>query len=230
MKKGAIEMETLVKIILGLAFLVFFIGLIVVITSTDSGALSKFSCWLSNGLKSSNKLFQKQLPTTCMLFEPEEPAGMEEIAKMLTDTWWMFGKGGWDLGWTDNERAVFWFTSKENTNFTGIINYLLLHNEGRSVTEIADSDYNYLQKGSEKQTLCYGAKILEDNIPKLKAGTKYFIVFFDDSGLEERGDKVVITAKPQLKQEENYFCKSIVERSTIKISAGEPPSISEYIA
>lgn len=221
-KRGALEWETIIKIALGLFFLVLAAGLIMLVVNFFGGKeLGMWACWMSNGLKSSNFIFKSQLPTTCSLITPDEQMDRQGLVKIMKDTWWMYGKGDWDIGMTASEQTAFYFTAKEDIDFKGLMNYLLATKDGQNVADIKDSDYNYLQKGSYLQTVCYG-KSLSLGGYKLKAGEKYFIMFFDSArlidttfaGLNDLGDKIAITAKPRLEDEEAYLCPSITNANT----------------
>ncbi len=221
-RKGAVEMDTLVTIILGLAFLVIAIGIIYTVFTPSYADFSEFSCWTTNSIKASNLFFKKFLPSSCSMIEIEKPVDVQGLTELLRKTWWMYGQGENDFGWSDNEITVYSFTFAGTENspyitYSNLLNYLLRHNLGDAVKDIKDSDYNYLQKGSEKQTLCYGNKIGGTSLNK---NERYFIIFIDDSGLGDLGDKIAITKTPNLKQESMVICPSIVEDTAIVIKEG----------
>lgn len=223
-KKGSIDIQVVVGVILLLAALVV-IGIIIAtaVFGVSSDELKKFSCWASNGMKSSNFVFKEKLPSTCEINNIEEPVDIAGVAKLMTETWWMYGKGDWDFGWQDRERAVFYFEAAENIGFDALLSTLTSTKEGKHVDDIADSDYNYLAKGSNDPTICTG-KALGDQgaVPTMKKGESYFIMFWDDASIlgqgKEYGDKIVIAGKPQLKQEGVYYCFSKPRGEWLKIT------------
>lgn len=223
-KKGSIDIQVVVGVILLLAALVV-IALIIssAVFGISSAELKKFSCWASNGMKSSNFVFKGQLPSTCEIINIEEPAGIEEIAKMMTDTWWMFGKGSWDFGNEDHEIVVFYFEAKEDITFDVLVDFLATTKDGKSVKDISGSDYNYIAKGSGDPTICTGKTLgNEGETPTMRKGQRYFITFWDDTNIlgqgKERGDKLVLAGKPQLGQEGAYYCFSKAKGEWFSIS------------
>ncbi|MBU2638897.1 MAG: hypothetical protein KJ955_08030 [Nanoarchaeota archaeon] len=223
-KKGSIDIQVVVGVILLLAALIV-IGIIIAsavfgVSSTD---MKKFSCWASNGMKSSNFVFKSQLPSTCEINNIEEPADVEAIAKMMTETWWMYGKGTWDFGKEDHEIAVFYFEAAKDIKFDEVLNFLTATKDGKRVSDIADSDYNYLAKGSNDPTICTGKTLGDQGMtPTMKKGERYFIMFWDDASIlgqgREYGDKVAIAGKPQLGQEGAYYCFSKPRGEWLSIS------------
>ncbi len=213
-KKGSIDIQVVIGVILLLAALIV-IGIIIAsaVFGVSSEDMKRFSCWASNGMKSSNFVFKSQLPSTCEINNIEEPADMAAVAKMMTETWWMYGKGAWDFGREDHEIAVFYFEARENIQFDALLSFLTTAKDGKCCVDIVDSDYNYIAKGSGDPSICTGKTLGDQGMtPIMRKGERYFIMFWDDTGIlgqgRERGDKLVIAGKPQLGQEGAYYCFS----------------------
>jgi len=236
MKRGEISTEKLVGLVLLLAFLVIAAGIIyIVYDEVDATKMGQFSCWMSNGLKSGSGALGKLMPSTCSMTIMEEKAGMQDITKMLTDTWWMYHAGKIDLGSTAGEIVVFQFISKEEITFEALVQRLVKFKGETKVTDLKDSDFNYLQEGSEGPTLCVGQPI-KDNNWKLNKDQRYFIIYISTnrihpvtsiagikiSDLKDVGSKLVIASTPNLKQEKNYICPSYANIGAgIGLSQGE---------
>ncbi|MBU2590208.1 MAG: hypothetical protein KKA65_02780 [Nanoarchaeota archaeon] len=214
MKRGEISTEKLIGLVLLLAFLMIAAGIIyIVYGEVDATKMGQFSCWMSNGLKSGSGPLGKLIPSTCSMTIVEEKAGLEDITKMLTNTWWMYHQGDIDLGSTASEVAVFQFIVKDEISFENLVQRLVKFKGETQVTDLKDSDFNYLQEGSEGPTLCVGLPIIKEDY-KLKKDQIYFIMFFESNrileflNVKDVGDKVIISSTPNLDQEENYYCPS----------------------
>lgn len=207
-----VSTNKLVGLVLLLVFLVVAIGIFLSfsVSSTD---LAKFGCWASNGIKSGSSIFGSLIPSACKLIPVEEKAAVEDITMMLTDTWWMYHQGNVNLGATASDNSVFKFIAKDEMSFEDITKRLIQYKGDAKVTNLKDSDFNYLQEGSEGPTLCAGISIVKNNW-KLNKDASYYINYFDSNriveilNVKDVGDKVVISSTPNIKQENNYYCPS----------------------
>ncbi len=216
-KRGALSIEQLIGLILLLAFLVIASGIIfLTYEEFDSSKMSQFSCWMTNGLKSSNSFFKKVMPTTCSLEILEESQSKEEVANLLVDTWWMYHQGEIDVDWSASLTSVYSFKLKEEFTYDELLQHLIEHKGTSKVKKLEDSDFNYLQQGSEGPTLCIEASIFEGGM-KLNKDQAYYILFFDSNrliqsplgeGIIDLGDKLIITPFLTLEEGGNYYCPS----------------------
>lgn len=236
MKKGEIEMSTIVAIIALLAGLLIIGSIVwVAVGGITTEGLRKYGCWVSNGFKSSNILFKATLPSACEIFNMEQPVNEEMLAAMMKEAWWMYGKGDWDynLG-DDHEIMVFYFSVDHDIDLDQygagedfIYGYLPSHSDGMLTEKYTSSDYFYLTKNSEGGSICLGRyahknaeetgrRILEKVDERGRPKT-YYIMFWDDASIlgqgKEYGDKIVIAGKPNLKQEGAYYCEVPLEPS-----------------
>jgi hypothetical protein len=237
MKKGEIEMSTIVAIIALLAGALI-IGSIVWVSvgGITTDGLRKYGCWASNGFKSSNILFKATLPSACEIFNMEQPANEEQLAAMMKEAWWMYGKGDWDYGSGDSERMVFYFSVEQDIDLMKFLyGYMPSHSDGMLTEDLTKSDYRYIEQGSQGATICFGKyahknaeetgqrmleKVDERGRPKY-----YYIMFWDDASIlgqgKEYGDKLIIAGKPNLKQEGAYYCESPMDQTQrLKIPSG----------
>lgn len=219
MKKAAIDMEMLIKIIL-IILAAIVIGGIVGYATKEFGSsdIKKYACWVSNGLRSSNIMMREFLPNACELTTIDEPITKVQLVEYMKEAWWMFGKGKWDyeLGGT-HERPVYYFRLAEDLTRTDFFKQLYYFNGGRllDAEHMDESDYTYIESGSDGPTICYGKSIAaEGEEPTMKKEKYYYLVFYDDSRLlgegKEWGDKIVITSMPSFSQEKMYYCESML--------------------
>ena len=231
MKKGEIEMSTLVATIAILAGALIIGSIVwVAVGGITTEGLRKYGCWASNGFKSSNILFKMTLPSACEVFQAKEPVNEEQLAAMMKEAWWMYGKGDWDYGSGDSEVMVFFFSVEHNIDFMNFLyNYMPSHSDGLLLEagKFENSDYRYIEKGSPGATICLGkyahknaVETDERVLEKLDDRGKpkyYYIMFWDDAGIlgqgKEYGDKIIIAGKPNLKQEEAYYCESPLDQT-----------------
>jgi hypothetical protein len=197
-KKGVgLPSETLVVLILLIVFAV--IASIIFFTVKGSVSAEQWDsgvCWMSNHLKASNIAFRTILPSACAIVYKKDPLDLKGLSKILVDTWWMYGRGELDVFGTNIKNkytATYSFKVKTDKELKlgDIYTYLLTHAEGKAGVKPEASDYNYLQKGSKGQTLCF-----EKGITALKKDKVYFVMFMDDLGLEDKEDKVIVSSKP----------------------------------
>lgn len=196
-KKGAgISTETTGKILLLLGFLVVAVLIIGAFTGLFSGEGSERTvCYVSNGLISSNFFFKAVFPTACSTKIVIEPVDQAKLSGLLTDAWWMFGKGSFDLGNVGHETFTpFVFNVKEDIPVAELYNYLVTHKGETLVSDRSKSDYDYLQKGSPGQTICFAKDMIVENEQlKLSKDELYYINFFDDQKPHKCGDKILIS-------------------------------------
>lgn len=229
-KKGEIETSMLVTIILLIAAAVVIGGIVwAVVGDININDMKQYSCWVSNGFRSSNIIFKMVLPSACDIFNVDHPVTKEELTQMMKNTWWMYGKGDWDYDSGDSETMVYYFSVAENMDVLQFMGYLYGTRDGKPVDNLADSDYTYLEKGSAGRTICTGKNIhsggeagIDPVLKKLDEEGRpryYYIVFWDDAKIlgqgGEYGDKIVIAGKPNLKQEGAYYCYSLVDQTHI---------------
>ncbi|MFA5888472.1 MAG: hypothetical protein WC852_07225 [Candidatus Nanoarchaeia archaeon] len=243
MKKGEIEMSTIVATIAILAGLLIIGSIVwVAVGGITTEGLRKYGCWASNGFKSSNILFKMTLPSACEVFQTKEPVNEEQLAAMMKETWWMYGKGDWDYGSGDSERMVFYFSvdhdidlDKYGAGEDFIYGYLPTHSDGMLTEKYTSSDYFYLTKNSEGGSICLGKYVHKDveetgkrileKVDERGRPKTYYIMFWDDAGIlgqgKEYGDKIIIAGKPNLKEEGAYYCEVPLEPSQrLKIPYG----------
>ncbi|MDI6737034.1 MAG: hypothetical protein QME12_00775 [Nanoarchaeota archaeon] len=229
-KKGEIETSMLVTIILLIAAAVVIGGIVwAVVGDIGISDMKKYGCWVSNGFRSSNIAFKMVLPSACDIFNVEHPVDMKELASMMKDSWWMYGKGDWDYGAGNSETMVFYFSVAEDIDVLQFISYLYATSGGKPVDNPSNSDYTYLEKGSRGRTICTGKQIHGTGgagerpvLKKLDGEGRpryYYIMFWDDAEIlgqgAEYGDKIVIAGKPNLKQEGVYYCFSLVDQTQL---------------
>ncbi len=210
-KKGAgLEMESLVKIILLVVFLVIAAILIVSFFTAASTSKTKvYGCWISNGIMASNAITRGAMSVPCKQEIIENPLSKDELAVYLKDVWFMFGKGKWDFHITSDDWIIVTaFKMKEDVTLKDLYLHLMTHKGARSLVEggtldlkdLASSDYNYLQSGSPGQTVCFHEDLKpKDGIAGLAKGKVYYILFWDDTARgSSTGDKIIITTKPEV--------------------------------
>lgn len=228
-KQGAgISLETLAKILLLLGFLIVAALIIGAATGLfDINNADRTVCYVSNALTSSNFLFKSLVPFSCSIEVIDEPADEKQLTVLLKDTWWMFGEGDFDLGNFGHQTFTpFTFKPKTDIPIIQYYSYLQTHKKGNTVSDRSKSDYEYLQKGSPGQTLCFTKDMLEEGKPlQLNAGQMYFINLFDDQNPHDCGDKILISKEPgfsdaDLFDDPNFFfCYSPDTQKTLLISA-----------
>ena len=196
-KQGAgISLETLAKILLLVGFLLVAALIIGAATGLfDINNADRTVCYVSNALTSSNALFKALVPFSCSIEVIDEPADEKQLTVLLKDTWYMFGEGDFDLGNFGHQTFTpFAFKPKADLQIIQYYSYLQTHKNGNTVSDRSKSDYEYLQKGSPGQTLCFTKDMLEEGKPlQLNAGQMYFVNLFDDQRPHDCGDKILIS-------------------------------------
>lgn len=229
-KAAGISSETLAKILLLLGFLIV-AGLIIgVITGFFSlKNADRTVCLVSNALISSNAFFKTIFPTGCSVELIDEPVDEEVLSELLKDTWWMFGKGDYDLGNFGHETFTpFAFKPKTNIQIPQFFYYLQTHRGDKAVTDRAKSDYQYLQKGSFGQSLCTANNMIEEGkMLSLEEGQLYYINFFDDQKPHDCGDKIIISKEPgftyEYFEDPNYFVCYSPDTQRLLVVGAVPP-------
>lgn len=206
-KRGAgIEMESLVKIILLLVFLVVAASIVIfLIQDFTIRDFKVYGCWAANGIMSSNVMFRK-MEVPCKNEVEEKPMNKAEFSRYLADTWFMYGKGDWDFHITsDDSIQVAAFIVSEDIKIRDLFVHLLTHKGKRNLLEdgvlskkdFLNSDYNYIQTGSKGQTLCFSSKLgKKDAI--MKKNKIYYLLFWDDKGKDDSGDKLVLSTESSI--------------------------------
>ncbi|RLG29011.1 hypothetical protein DRN98_08835 [Methanosarcinales archaeon] len=185
--------ETLGRMLLLSLTLFVIVGLILLFKSGFSfQKMESFMCFVSNGLKS--ETVPSIVPSACYYKPIDEPLDMSDFAEILTSLWWSHGRGKWSFGAIGDEPMLRYSVHfKEETNVSAIMKYLMTH-KGKKKVSIDDSDYNYIQKGSEGETLCFDEVILYNDGTKLFPERPYYIYFLDDQEFfgEAVEDKIVV--------------------------------------
>ncbi|MFH1829000.1 MAG: hypothetical protein ABH824_07100 [Nanoarchaeota archaeon] len=215
--------ETLVKMLLLSAVLIIIIGILIAWKADfNEEKIDSLMCYVSNGLKS--ETWSTIFPTTCVYKPLQDPLEMSELSEILTALWFSHGQGDWSFGEGIDESLLrYSFYLKNETTISDLFKYLLTH-RGRFKTDvISDSDYNYLQKGSEGETLCFGEEILVGDGAKLFTNQHYFIFFVDDQEFFGKAlkDKIVITKTSSSGKKSSFKCVSpqgdITDQGTLSL-------------
>ena len=197
----------IISVVLGLSFLVIFI---ILMTQTQGSVLNvefveQYGCWLSNGIKGGGGLFT-WFPTLCSFNIIEDPLTTKEFSRYIRNTWWMYHKGQNDYGAAyDEVYPVYAFTLEEDLPLEDYFQYILAHNNGKAVTDIVYSDYNYLEEHSPALTLCFDSTSPTIGNMVLEAEKPYYILYYDDQELigESLYDQILITEDPGF--DRNHF-------------------------
>ncbi|MFH1638189.1 MAG: hypothetical protein ABIB71_07215 [Candidatus Woesearchaeota archaeon] len=228
-KRGS---EKVFNTIIGMVLLLIFltVALVVIYNVFNAPAVTQntqgMACYVTNGL-SSSPILGLVMPTICNLQEEEEPVGMEKLAELLVASWFMYGKGRWDIKVSDSGYAVYSFKVKEEFKLYDLFQYLSQHEDGES-SSYKDSDYNYFQKGSKGQSICIDDNVKGPDLTVFKPGVQYYILFYDDSGLDDCGDKLVISVYPNDEQGKPYHCISHIAKESHIISADNKCHTSDW--
>ncbi|MFH0798517.1 MAG: hypothetical protein V1906_03840 [Candidatus Woesearchaeota archaeon] len=222
-------MESLIKIILLVVFLVIAVILIVTFfTAASTNKVKAYGCWISNGIMASNAAFRTMMSVPCKQEIIEEPLSKEDFAVYLTDVWFMYGKGNWDFHIKkDDSILVSAFKLKEDIIMRDLYVHLITHVGKRNladggtldVNDMAKSDYNYLQSGSQGQTLCLhkGMKP-SDGVSMINRNKVYYVLFWDDTPRGgSTGDKIILSPKPYPDMED-IVCCTLQEGSCLTLS------------
>jgi hypothetical protein len=209
-KKGVgFSLEQLAEILLVLAGLLV-ISLIIVglFTGFNTQKMKTYGCWVGNAMMSSNEVFRLSLPVPCKNEVIDKPMSKADFSIYLTDVWFMYGKGNWDFHTKgDDTIDVSAFKLSEEIKVRDLFLHLLSHKgttdyakDGILTTEeMIKSDYQYIQKGSEGQTLCFHEALIStiENQAVLRKDQIYRLYLWDDvSGFissRDVGDKIIIS-------------------------------------
>ena len=181
-KRGiSLAPETLVKLMLLVAFLVIVLGLLFLVQgglSNDSA--KKYSCWISSSARSSGSFLSDLFPDTCTARVMEDALDMRGLSVLLRDTWWQFGAGKSDFSIKEGDiYEAAKFKVSEEMKIDKLLEYLLTHKKGRA-SSVEASDYNYLQQDAIGSTVCFDSSFAEDDF-KLKEGQEYELYFADST-------------------------------------------------
>ena len=197
-KKGGAEdkpLTILIPLIMALLFLVIVVGFFTTSDFLTVEYWDEVGCWATNGLACGGGV-SSWLPTSCTLTIADEPINNETLTEMLKDTWWMYHQNECDYGWVGDEIAlVYSFEVEENILINDLFQYMITHNDGKKVESITYSDLNKLEENSEEFTLCFDKGSSTIASGEFVKNTPYYIMFFDDQGYQQRGDKIIISEK-----------------------------------
>jgi hypothetical protein len=198
MRSAKIEIDTATGFLLGLLALVVIIGIIILIKNLFIGEdlASQIPCWVTNNLKAGGSFFS--LIPSCSRNLAED-VDMEKFASLVRGTWWMYLQGEEDLGNAADEIFLAYvFTPKEDISLEEYFKYILSTNHGEK-SDIAHSDYAYLEKNTIGQTLCFDKSGEDNSINNfyLEKGKTYYIMFYDDQPPTSiGGDRILISPDP----------------------------------
>ncbi len=193
-KRGiSLAPETLVKLMLLVAFLVIVLGLLFLVQgglSNDNA--KKYSCWISSSARSSGSFLSGLFPDTCTARVMKDALDMRGLSILLRDTWWQFGAGKANYALTHGDviEAAQFKVSGE-VGIGPLMEYLLTHRKGKASTMEA-SDYNYLQEGAKGSTVCFDFEFNADG-NKFKPDQQYYLFFADSSNFDIfKTDKLIV--------------------------------------
>jgi hypothetical protein len=202
MPSGKMEFETLGKLLLLLAFLIVVLVImgpvVKIIFNEDSrlDATDKFKgvvCWSSNVFIDSISML---VPQACGPVEIEKPVDKAQLSNYMRWCWWMYGRGGMDLGPTSKEEFVrealpgkdnfyvcYAVRLKEDVKVDELFDTMKKTKRGeeKANLKIESSDWNYVQAGSVGNTMCIDEETKGTlyKYDKDKGGPIYYISFFD---------------------------------------------------
>lgn len=214
-KEGKIAVETLVRWILIIAFLVIIIAILsVTIFKLGPSDMQPVVRYIMNGARSitARGYISWAMPTMTFDMEDVGKINMEGLAERLRTTWYMYGRGRFNLGMRDSQEVVYAFRLEEGFSLQELFTYLQTHNRGNKVTGVGalKSDYNYIQEGSEGQTICVDKFIATEGARNFyfEKDKTYYIIFYDDAGITEYGDKILISRTPSVAGGAPFQCPS----------------------
>lgn len=189
--------ETLVKMLLLLAFLFVVVSLIFMVSMSASGhGMKKYSCWFTSSLKASDHPLEGLFPSACSVIVVDDALDTGGVAGLLRDTWWMYGHGkaDYDVVIKGDIYEAARFRVSEKVELAALMDYLLKHRKG-SPSSMEASDYNYLQEGAEGSTVCFDRRLEEDGFSFVPE-QDYSLWFADSSMMNvDRTDKLVVMKK-----------------------------------
>ena len=210
----------IISVVLGLSFLVIFI---ILMTQTQGSILNvefveQYGCWLSNGIKGGGGAMT-WFPTLCSFNIIEDPLTKTEFSKYIRNTWWMYHKGQNDYGAAYGEvYPVYAFSLQEDMPLEDYFQYILAHNNGKTITDMIYSDYNYLEEDSPGLTLCFDSTSATIGNMILEAEKPYYILYYDDQELFGKSyhDQILITEDPSF--DRNYF-ENMLGQTAVYVAA-----------
>lgn len=228
--KGKMEMETLGRLILLIAFLVIAMLVIGVFfqgfkeTGMKPGeATQDYLCWGTNLLKTKvSSLF----PGTCREQIVDEAVDFEVFAQLMRRCWWMYGKSEWNLGVKegglikktiekplpfDYSYTCYAFFVKETSEVDekeatvfNLMDYLETHSKGDRVEDHKKSDLYFLEK-TKGENICFDEDYFRKTDGKFEKDTVYYIRFLDDIRIGKGGeDMLLISNKNDFEDRDCY--------------------------
>ncbi len=211
-KKGAVETDTLIQVLL-LTLTLMVLALVVVFFFSPFKDLSsrEYSCYATNQFKGFIEIGKSIWPSPCRTANlgTIDIAGKDEInnqvATYIWKCWWMYGEGkipslgkeGWkgllinEWG-SDRGFTCYTFSLKEDLNLHDLGRYMLTHDKDGNALEIksiSDSLYNEIE--ATDTTPC--SFCVDRSKGVMTKGTIIYIMFRDDTqGVNE--DQLILTA------------------------------------
>jgi len=199
MRSGKIEIDTATGFILALLFILVVVGILFSVKELFIGEdlSGQLPCWITNNIKYNGAIFSL-IPSGCSL-QVVDDVNMEKFASLIRGTWWMFLQGEEDFGNTADEIfPVYAIVPNEDISLEEYFSYILTTNKGKKTSDIAHSDYAYLEANTDEQTLCFDQGT-SDSIKNLylEKGKTYYIMFYDDQPPSSiGGDRILISSDP----------------------------------
>lgn len=198
-KKGKLEIETVIVLVLGIVFLIVVIG---IVGSSKKAfteeKVAQVGCWMTNTIKCGGGPLSK-FPSACSLEILDDGVNVETFAALLRGTWWEYKQGKCDMGIAGDEvYPVYAFVPQEDIKLQDFFGYIMTHNsnEPKEQVLITSSDYNYLEANTPGLTLCFDIADKDIQQGVLKKGKVYYINYFNDLelvGEKPLGDKILIS-------------------------------------
>lgn len=161
------------------------------------------ACRIGNIVKCSGGL-SSLVQSSCPFKTIEEPLDEEQLARLLTGTWWMYHAGTCDFGAAGDEvYLAYVFSVKEDIDLEKFLNEELAAKKGGDEVDITKSDYTYLEENTAGQTICFDTNDAGIGEGKLLAGKPYYLSYLDDQELLEfktfqyKQDRILISSDPE---------------------------------
>jgi len=166
-------------------------------------SIHRMGCWGSSQFKCSGGILSS-VPISCPFKVIEDPLDQEQVAGVLTGTWWMYLEGTCDFGAAGDEvYPAYAFSVKEDIDLSTLLNKELAAKWKGEDVDIEKSDYTYLEENTVGQTLCFDTNDAGIEEGKLLAGKPYYISYLDDQELfefklfEYKQDRILISSDPE---------------------------------
>jgi len=210
---GKLELETLGKLLLLVAFLI--VVIIVFIGVKDSmdeghGGFRDYVCWGSNLIKHNvlnsfpSGCSEGKARVTYIKGETNEER-YHQVAEMIDKCWWMYGEGEWDMG-SKGDYAIttmlknlipgfgaldytyncYSFSVDEDAGLGDVFNYMQTHERGYSANakEVGKGDKNSYWNHIQDNSLGKGIGVDKNIDEKLTKDKTYYIIFYDERHFE----------------------------------------------